>query len=214
VSAKPQKVRRRYSPEVRRDMILDQTAEIIALDGISNLTMEKIAQNAGVSKALVYNYFDSQSELLKELLSRELKTLRMKQFAAAETANTFEELVRSVTHEYLSYIDKRGLIIEQLQSDPGISGGQDPTQFDRNRSVKYLAPLAAKQFGIPVDLAEAVVDISFGLPASAGAYLLKRERDLKTVEDITVSMILGTVLQVRNDYMTKRPLERDGPNTV
>ena len=209
MSAKPQKIRRRYSPEVRRDMILDCTAEIIAQDGISSLTMEKIGQNAGVSKALVYNYFDSQSDLLKELLGRELKALRMKQFAAAEKAKTFEDLVRSVTHEYLSYIDKRGLIIEQLQSDPGISRGQDPTQYDRNTSVQYLAPLTARQFDLPMDLAKAVVDISFGLPASAGAYLLKRELDLQTVEDITVSMILGTILQVRNDYMTKRPIERE-----
>ena len=193
-------------------MILDRTGEIIAQDGISSLTMEKIAQNAGVSKALIYNYFDSQSELLRELLGRELKTLRMKQFAAAEQAETFEDLVRSVTHEYLSYIDERGLIIEQLQSDPGISGGHDPTDYDRNTSVKYLAPLAARQFNLPTDLAKAVTDISFGLPASAGAYLLKRELDLKTIEDITVSMILGTLLQVRNDYMTKRPLERDTPN--
>lgn len=213
MSAKPQKARRRYSPEVRRDMILDQTAEMIAQDGISNLTMEKIGQNAGVSKALVYNYFDSQSDLLRELLGRELKALRLKQFAAAEGAKTFEDLVRSVTHEYLSYIDKRGLIIEQLQSDPGISGGQDPTDYDRNTSVKYLAPLAARQFNLPIDLAEAVTDISFGLPASAGAYLLKRKLDLKTVEDITVSMILGTLLQVRNDYMTKRPLERNIPHS-
>ena len=190
-------------------MILDKTAEIIASEGLSNLSMEKIGQHAGVSRSLVYNYFDSQAELLKELLRRELKTLRMRQFAAAEGAKTFEDLVRSVTHEYLSYIDKRGLIIEQLQSDPGISGGNDPTDFDRETSVQYLAPLAAKQFGLPLPLARAAVDISFGLPASAGAYLLKRELDLQTVEDITVSMILGTLLQVKSDYMTKRPLDRD-----
>ncbi len=209
MSTNPQKIRRRYGPKVRREMILDKTAEIIASEGLSNLSMEKIGQHAGVSRSLVYNYFDSQAELLKELLRRELKTLRMRQFAAAEGAKTFEDLVRSVTHEYLSYIDKRGLIIEQLQSDPGISGGNDPTDFDRETSVQYLAPLAAKQFGLPLPLARAAVDISFGLPASAGAYLLKRELDLQTVEDITVSMILGTLLQVKSDYMTKRPLDRD-----
>lgn len=189
-------------------MLLDTAAEMIAEQGISNLSMEKIAQFGGVSKSLIYNYFDNLTEILEELLSRELKTLRLKQLAAAEAAENYEELVRNVTHEYLKYIDERGLIIEQLQSDPGISKGGTPADYDRGRSVEYLAPITAKQFGLPIHLAEAVTDISFGLPASAGAYLLKRKLDLKTVEDITVSMILGTFLQVKSDHMTKGKIER------
>lgn len=185
-------------------MILDQTADIIAREGVAGLSMELIAQNAGVSKSLVYNYFDSLTDLLKELLERELRALRLLQFKAAEKATTFEELVRGVTHEYLDYIDRRGLIIERLQAEPSVSEAQDPTQYDRNSSVDYLAPIVSKQFDMPIELARAATDISFGLPASAGEYLLRTKMDLKELEDLTVSMIIGSIAMVRTDFLTRK----------
>ncbi len=185
-------------------MILDHTAEIIARDGMAGLSMERISQHAGVSKSLVYNYFDSLSELLRELLERELSSLRLLQFEAAERATTFEELVRSVTHIYLRYIDERGLIIERLQAEPTLSDGHDPTDYGRDTSVQYLAPIVSKHFGMPIELARAATDISFGLPASAGEYLLRGEMNRDEIEDLTVSMIIGTFVTVRDDYLTRK----------
>ena len=108
--------RRRYSPEKRKSLILDHTAEIVARDGVAVLTMESIAKEAGISKSLVYTYFENLTELLRALLKRELRAQRELQFREAEAATTFEELVRGVTHQYLKYIEDRGLIIERLQS--------------------------------------------------------------------------------------------------
>ena len=102
-------------------MILDNAAELVAEHGVSSVTMERISKRAGSSKSLIYKYFTTPVEILRELLTRELRELRRLQFNAAERANTFEELVRNVTHEYLTYIDTRGLIIERLQADPTIS---------------------------------------------------------------------------------------------
>ena len=36
-------------------------------------------------------------------------------------AETFEALVRGVTHVYLCYIEDRGLLIERLQAEPSVS---------------------------------------------------------------------------------------------
>ena len=185
-------------------MILDKTADIIAREGLSYVSMERISREAGTSKSLIYNYFDSLTELLKELLHRELKSLRHLQFQAAEKATTFEELVRNVTHEYLGYIDDRGLIIERLQADPGVSDLNDPTYYGRTAAVDYLAPIVARHFGMPLDLARAATDISFGLPASAGEYLLRGNMGRQELEDLTVTMIIGTCMMVRNDYLTRK----------
>lgn len=204
MEASEQKTQRRYSPEVRRSMILDTAAEMISSEGISTLSMERIAENADISKSLVYKYFDSLTELLRTLLRRELRALRLLQLAAAERAETFEELVRNVTHEYLKYIDERGLIIERLQADPAISDVHDPTGYNRRGAVEYLADIVVNHFELPVDLARAITDISFGLPASAGEYLLRGEMSREEVEDLTVSMIIGTFVAARNDYQTRR----------
>ena len=200
MSEAAQKKRTRLSPEKRRTLILDKTAEIVARDGVANLSMDQVGREAGISKSLVYNYFPNLNDLLKVLLERELRHLRRAQREAAESAETFEELVRSVTHEYLTYIDKRGLIIERLQSEPSVSEIHNPADYSRDTAVDYLAVIAKDVFDLPPEIAKAVTDISIGIPSSAGAYLLKRELPLQEVEDITVTMIMGVFTAIKTDF--------------
>ncbi len=205
----PPKARRRYSPEKRRELILDQTADIVAREGVATLTIEQIGREAGISKSLVYAYFPNLTELLRELYQREMKHLRRLQAAAAASADTFEALVRSVTHEYLKYYDERGLIIERLQNEPSVTGLHDPTEYGRDAAVEYLTEIVMKHFDLPQDIARAATDISFGLPASAGSYLRRSVLDLKTIEDLTVTMIIGTITNVKTEYMARgQPLAR------
>lgn len=198
------KTRQRLRPEKRKELILDCAADVVAREGVSALSMDRIGKEAGVSKALVYNYFSNLQELLTVLLERELKRLRRSQMEAAERAETFEGLVRAVTHAYLTYIDKRGLIIERLQSEPTISQMHDPTEYSRDTAVEYLAEIAQRLFDLPPDVAKAATDISFGIPAAAGAYLLRRELSLEEVEDITTTMIMGTFTAIKADYTIKK----------
>lgn len=201
--------RTRLSPEKRRSLILDHTADIVARDGIAQLSIEQIGKEAGISKSLVYAYFPNLTELLRALYQREMRRLRRLQAEAAENANTFEELVRSTTHVYLTYINERGLIIERLQSEPSVSEMHDPTEYSRDTAVDYLAEIAIAHFNLPQDIARAATDISFGLPASAGSYLHRHELDLQTLEDLTVTMIIGTFTQLNSEYIArKQPLKR------
>lgn len=193
-------VRRRLSPELRRTLILDHTAAIIAREGVAQLSMEGIGREAGISKSLVYAYFPNLTELLRALYQREMKQLRRRQADAAENVETMEQLVRSVTHAYLSYIDERGLIIERLQAEPSVSEYHDPTDFNRDIAVDYMTDVALRFYKLPRPIARAATDISFGLPASAGSYLLRHDLDLQTIEDLTVAMILGTFSDLENRF--------------
>ncbi|MEO1656462.1 MAG: TetR/AcrR family transcriptional regulator [Pseudomonadota bacterium] len=196
--------RQRLDPEIRAEMIMDVTAKIVAEEGVGVITMDLIGRKAGISKSLVYNYFPNVSELLVAVLTRELKRLREAQAEAMQKADTFEGLVRGVTRAYVQHIQERGLIIERLQSEPTISERGDPTQYDRSSAVKALAKLLAKQFGFPPHLAEMVTDISFGIPAAAGAFLLNTGASPEEVEDVTVKMIIGSVTAVATDRMVSQ----------
>ena len=208
MSAAPEKRRQRFSPEKRRALILDFTADIVAREGVALLSMERVGKEAGVSKSLVYNYFENLTELLRELLEREHKMLRRLQFEAAETATTLEEIVQNVTHVYLKYISERGLIIERLQSEPSVSDLHDPTEYSREGAVNYLAEIISDHLEMPLELATMMTDISFGIPASAGEYLLRTKADLEQVEKLTVNMILGALIMVRNDHFTRSKIKR------
>jgi TetR/AcrR family transcriptional regulator, fatty acid biosynthesis regulator len=199
-------IRRRLSPEMRRTLILDHTADMVARDGVASLSIDSIGREAGISKSLVYAYFPNLTELLRALYRREMRRLRRAQRDAAAAATTFEQLVRSVTHVYLTYIDERGLIIERLQAEPSVSEMHDPTDFGREAAVDYLTEIVVAHFDLPADIARAATDISFGLPASAGSYLHRHQLDLATLEDLTVSMIIGAIVQAKTDYMARRQL--------
>lgn len=203
--------RKRLPPEERQSSILDFAAEIVSAEGVSAVSMERVAKAAGVSKSLVYVYFQSTTELLQKLLRRELKRLRIKQVEAADGARTFRELVRRVTHAYLSYIEERGLIIHRLQSEPSVAQGTDnPTDFKHSAAVIYIAEIISQNFDIPMELAIPASSISFGLPIAAGDYLDSKGPDFQTIEDLTVTMIIGCVEALQKSYTTThKPLQHN-----
>ena len=207
--AAEKKKRTRLSPDVRKDLILDHVAEIIANEGVSALSMERIGKEAGISKSLVYAYYPTMNELLKTLLKREYERLRDLQDEAALKAETFEQLVRGSTRTYLNYMEERGLILERLAAEPSVSEYNDPTDFSRDRAVQYLAKVVYDNFGIDMEVALPAVDISFGMPAAAGHYLIKNDVSRQMIEDITVTMIIGSIEALRKNYQTSfKPLKR------
>lgn len=206
---KPRKPQTRLSPEVRKGLILDHAAQLIAAEGVSAVKMERLGRQAGVSKALIYSYFPSVTALLQTLLRREYRRLRRRQSEAADSAVTFEQLVRRVTHVYLAYIRERGLIIERLAAEPSVAEYPDPTAYSRETAVTYLAEIVAENLELDIELARPLVDISFGLPAAAGNYLIHSAADIETVEDLTVTMILGSLEAVaRKNRMSFKRLRR------
>lgn len=195
-------------------MILDSAADLIAKDGVANLSLELIGEKAGVSKTLMYRYFDGLVEFLRELLDREYNSLRQSQNEAAANAETYGELVRSLTRAYLQYIEKRGLIIESLQAYPDVSTLHDPTDFRRTEAVQFLAELVSGSFNISMETAIACTDISFGLPATAGKFLLRSGMDRQKVEDLTVAMMIGGMSGVKHDFtVSSQALKRIKPKS-
>ena len=201
------KKRTRLSPDIRKDLILDHVAEIVVNEGVSAVTMERVGKEANISKSLVYAYYPSMKELLQTLLIREYRQLRILQEQAAASANTFEHLVRRITTTYLTFIEERGLILERLTAEPSLAEHGDPTAFSREQSVKYLAKIVHYNFDIDMETALAAVDISFGMPAAAGHYLIRHDVSRQKIEDITTAMIIGSIEALSKSYAVKfKPL--------
>lgn len=56
-----------------------------------------------------------------------------------------------------------------------------------------VTEIISKTFNIPMEITIPVVDISFGLPDAAGRYLEEKGADKQFIEDITFTMILGSI---------------------
>lgn len=71
-SAKATRNRRRLTRDERREQLLDVAADLLAHGGFDSVTMERVAHEAGVSKALPYAHFDNAEDLMHALFRREM----------------------------------------------------------------------------------------------------------------------------------------------
>ena len=58
--------------EFRRREILSSAQEVFAREGFQEATMEKIAQNAGISKGTIYLYFKNKTDLFFQAINEKL----------------------------------------------------------------------------------------------------------------------------------------------
>ncbi len=58
--------------EKKRNLIMDHALRLFAENGFQATRIDQIAKHCGVSKGLIYNYFASKEELLKEIINRSL----------------------------------------------------------------------------------------------------------------------------------------------
>jgi len=56
--------------EEKKSLLMDVALKQFASEGYHNTTISKIARQAGISKGLIYNYFESKEELLTEIISK------------------------------------------------------------------------------------------------------------------------------------------------
>lgn len=59
----------------KRQAILDRSASVFAEHGVDRASMAQVATHCGVSKALLYHYYDSKEELLVDIIRSHLEEL-------------------------------------------------------------------------------------------------------------------------------------------
>lgn len=91
---------------MRRAQILDAAEVVLASRDPVDVTFEHVAEVAGVSRALVYNYFRDKSTLLAELYLRNFAELTQAVSVAVGARDlALEDRLRAVVAAYVSFAD-------------------------------------------------------------------------------------------------------------
>jgi AcrR family transcriptional regulator len=98
-----QRPRTRLDPEVRREQIVEAAEVVFQGRDPAEVTFEEIAEAAGVSRALVYNYFGDKGGLIAAVYLRSLRRLDEELDGAIDPAGTDGERLHSVVHCYLRF---------------------------------------------------------------------------------------------------------------
>ena len=95
--ANPTRTRTRLGRDERREQLVDAAAAVFQGRDPAEVTFEEIADAAGVSRALVYNYFGDRNGVLEAVYRRNLRLLRERIGAVVATSRgrkALYELVR------------------------------------------------------------------------------------------------------------------------
>lgn len=186
------KKRTRLAPEARRNQILDDAAQLVLAEGLSAVNMERLGREAGISKGLVYNYFPTRDALLAALLHREQADLRDRGMTSALHARSYSDLIRQTTRLYLEQTRDRGALIAALLADPSIARlMEDVNRAEQDRTIRYFVRATRRQYGLPLPLAIAAVDMLMAVTAQAGKLVAQDAIDIDTAEEMCVRLITG-----------------------
>lgn len=97
-------------------MLLDVAASIAVTEGSDAVSMEGVAERAGVSRPLVYKHFRNRDELLQNVYRRAARRLHAQLSAEVLAADTTEGMFRALIHGALTIGGEQARIIAALRS--------------------------------------------------------------------------------------------------
>src|SRR5437588_7861548 len=178
----------------RRDAILDAAQALVASGDIEAVSMEAVAERAGVSRPLVYKHFANRNDLLAALYQRESSLLHAELTADVSAADTLEDTFRALIHGALRAQASRGATFAALRMAGLRTRERRDEQRQRDRTtLRYFAGQAVREFDLDRTQAKAAPPILLG--AIDAALAQWRERPTRAhamlLEDTYVSLVLG-----------------------
>lgn len=191
-TTRPVQRRQRLAPEARAGQILDFAAKLIQEEGFTEVSMERLGREVGVSKALVYNYFPNQNDLLKALLEREINVLNERQIAQVRQAKDFRDLLLRTTRTYVEQVRERGPLLQRLWGEAAVARTVADKYLEmRDKTKSYFARRLEKEYSLPNAVASTAVDMQMALTEAAAQHLSRSDTDVDFAVDMYVTMMLG-----------------------
>lgn len=179
----PRPPRRRLDPARRRAQIIDAAETVFEGRDPAEVTFEEIAEAAGVSRALVYNYFGDRGGLLAAVYLRTFERLDEELHEALHRPLPPEDRLRAVVRSYLHFATTDAAAWKLI----GTAEAIDHPLLQSARRARYER-LAGAWGGSPTArvLARGVVGM---LEAATIDWLEHRDCDLDEVTELLVALL-------------------------
>jgi AcrR family transcriptional regulator len=181
-----------------RARILDAAFDAVAAFGLSRLTVEDVARQAGLARQSVYRYFGSKDELVAALVIRELETFLDGVREAHARHTDLEAAMREAALFCLRTVREHPLLDRLLASEPETLLPHLTTRAGPvvARAREVLEELATERVGGRSGLVHRTADVAVRAIVS---YALTPSDD--EPEDVAAELarILATALEVREE---------------
>jgi AcrR family transcriptional regulator len=182
--------RRRLPREQRRQAILGAARELLLQRGYGELTMERVARAAGVSKALVYDHFGHRREVYLAILADEQVRL-VQRLAPALAGGDRAARVRSSVRAFLELVAEYGdgyaeLFRNPVAHDPELAGELARV---RESVADMVAGVIAGDVGVPADRVRLPAHALVGAMEAAADHLTRIPAGQRPPIDVTTDVL-------------------------
>jgi AcrR family transcriptional regulator len=163
------RTRIRLSREARREQLLDAAAQLLIERGATAVTMERVAEWAGVSKALPYSHFDNSDDVLVALYQRVVGALGQRVLDALHDPGSDDDRIALVVRVYLDAVAEQGPILRAVTT-PG-SRTSELADGERRVGPRFVARMLRDHFDLDEQRAKAVAPVLLaGLTGAVSAW--------------------------------------------
>jgi AcrR family transcriptional regulator len=183
---------RRMDVDERRQQLLERGAELFTTHPYDELSMNKIASEVGISKALLYHYFPSKKAFFEETLGAWAERLRERTEPDPELPPV-EQLMKSLDG-FLSLVEENAVAYRNLmQSATGVPEIRDLIEEVRRataqRILEGLYPDAA-----PPKARTAVSGWLWFMDGACLNWIEHRDIEREELRDLLLGVLMGALI--------------------
>ncbi len=190
--------RKRLPPEQRRAAILDAAVRLVLREGATGINMQRVADEAEVSKGLLYAYFPNISDLLLQVYARENRRLHREHVQALTATHTFEDMVTTTAGINRSAGARRRRLLQRLAGHPSIQAAMaDEDRARRAEVVEFLSREITGSFRLPLQVARQATALALGFDEEAQHLC---SGDPRQLDNIWGAMMVGAMKELQHRY--------------
>lgn len=167
----------RLPRKARREQLLMSAQAVFVARGYHSAAMDEIAENAGVSKPVLYQHFPSKLDLYLALLEQSTEDLVMRVQNALDGTHDNNLRVRAAIEAYFAFVDDKAaafrLIFESdLTNEPAVRTIIEGVDV---RCAQAISHVIAADTGLPADESMLVAMGLLGMAQTAARYWLREQ---------------------------------------
>jgi len=191
--------RARLARANRREALLDAALSLVAVNDLDSVSMESVADRAGVSRPLVYKHFANRTEILTALYLREGEHLHEELAVDVHAATAIDDKYRALFQGSIRAARERGQIFAMLRTTADMNRQLRAVQRDRDRgTVEYFAVHTVNELDVPRPETDAVTAMLLGAIAPALALWHAQPSDdyAAQLEDAYMCVVSATLAEL------------------
>jgi AcrR family transcriptional regulator len=157
----------------RRAQLLDVARRVFGTSGFHGVSMEEVAKEAGVTKPILYDHFNSKEELYVALLEADAQALEQRVRAALAAPSGNRERIRQSFQAYFDFVDEHAagfrLFMQESMAGDGDDLFRSKVQEVRDRILGEVSDLIVResQGAVPREDADTVALALVGMVETA-----------------------------------------------